>query len=73
MAAKKHLSGFEYLLILFLSCDFLRVVSNLNASFQDLKKSLSELADTDNLALSVLKNSRTDGYWDMFWKLTLRY
>ena len=65
IAVKKYLNSFEYMFILFLSYDFLRVMNNLNESFQDIKKSLNELADTGNKTLSVLKNSRTDEYWDM--------
>ena len=48
-------------------------MDELNASFQDPKKSLSKLADTANKTLSVLEQSRTDGCWSTLFKLTLRH
>ena len=48
VAANKNIEGFEYLFLLLLSLDFMWVMDNLNATFQDLKKSVSALIEITN-------------------------
>ena len=55
VAANENMEEFKYLFLLFFSLDFMWVIDNLNATFQNLKKSISTLIEITNQLISVLK------------------
>ena len=72
-AAIKSLETFQHMFLMHLSIDFFRIMDSLNASFQDPKKSLSEMVSMCNKTMQALEKSRTDEHWNAFYKITLKH
>ena len=73
IAACKNLESFKFMFLLYLSVDFLGILDNMNKTMQDPSKCLSALMFMVEKCIETLESSRTDNYWDMFYKLCHMY
>ena len=73
IAANNNLGTRNHLFLLLLSADFPRIMGNMNKTFQDPTKSLSKLMEITNQTVKIIEQSRTDAYWEIFFRMSLKH
>ena len=68
-----NLGARNCLFLLLLSADFLQMMGNMSKTFQDPTKSLSPLMEMTHQTIKIIEESRSDAYWEIFYRMSLKH